>query len=291
MLKRELKNLCIIIPLTVLLILCVVPFIIVISSSLSTEQSVAKYGCSIWPYEFTLDTYRYLIKNPSQIINAYKVTILVSAIGTVMSILMQCGIAYPISRKDFCWRKPLNFFVYFTMMFSGGIVPSYILISRYLCLKDTIWALILPLLCSGWNIFLLRTYFQSFPFSLIEAAKIDGASEFYIFFKIVIPIVKTGIATVTLFVLIGYWNEWYMSMLYITKDEIVSLQFLLYRMLSDANFLSKSTVIVGASTTGSITPIPLQMATCVLAAGPIVVAFPFFQKYFVKGIVMGAVKE
>ncbi len=289
--KQKLSNAVIILILSVAALCFVLPFVIVISTSLSNEKQILIEGCGLLPRDFDLSTYKYIFDNPIQIINAYKTTIIVTVIGTALSMLFQSGIAYCIARPDFLWKRQLSFFVYFTMLFSGGLVPSYILITQFLHLKDTIWAIILPMLCGGWNIFLLRTHFQTMPFSLIEAAKIDGGGEYFIFFKIAMPIVKTGIATVTLFVMMGYWNEWYLSMLYISKDEIVTLQYLLTRMLNDVSFMNKANEVVGGSAgVGSSSTIPLRMATCILAAGPMLLGFPFVQKYFVKGVTVGSVK-
>lgn len=271
---------------------CVLPFFLVISVSLSSEASIVEYGYQLIPKEFSTAAYQYLLKYPKQVLDAYKVTIIVSVVGTFISVLMMSGLAYPLSRQDFRWRGKLALFIYFTMLFNGGMVPTYIMISRYLHLKNTIFVLILPLLVNAWNVFLLRTFFQKMPVSLVESAKLDGANELYIFFKIALPLTKTGIATITIFMFLAYWNDWYLSMLYMSNDEIVSLQYMMYRILSNVEFLTKAGAVSGGMVDKSSIPdVNIRMAICVIAAGPMIFLFSFFQKYFTKGIVVGAVKE
>lgn len=278
--------------LTLILIIVVVPFVIVVMSSFSSEQSIMINGCSLFPKEFSLSAYKYIFDNPWQLLNSYKTTIIVTLVGTFLSVFMQAGAAYPLSRRDFKWRRPLSIYIYITMLFSGGIIPTYILVSKYLHMKDTIWVLFVPILCGGFNIFLLRTFFQELPPSLIEAAKLDGAHEYYIFFRIVLPLMTAGIATVTLTTVLGFWNNWFQSMLYISNDKIVTLQYLLMRMLNDVSFVAQASKMMGdANSVGANSTVPLQMATCVLAAGPMLFVFVFFQKYFIKGVTAGAVKE
>ncbi len=273
-------------------LVCLVPFMIVISASFSGESELIKYGYGIFPKGATLDAYRVVMRTKKALLNAYGITIFTTAVGSFLSILITCLTAYPLSRRDYKHRTVLSFYFYFTMLFSGGTIPSYILISQYLHLKNNILVLIIPLLLNVYNVFLIRTYFSQLNSAMIEAAKIDGAGELYTFFKIVIPVCKTGIATVLLLICLTYWNEWYQCLMYMTKEKNITLQYYLYKIMSNVDLLTKNTT---AATTVSIDVSKLpsetaRMAICVLAAGPMVFLFMFFQKYFVKGISVGSVK-
>ena len=240
-----------------------------------------------------------LIRNPiagkdskridsGEVISAYGSTIFITVFGTILGTLVMSMLAYPMSRKDFGLRNVFSFYVYFTMLFSGGLVPTYILVTRYLGLKDTIWALIFPILVSGWNVMLLRMFMTSVPISLIEAAGLEGAGEFRIFFSIVFPLSKVGVVTVALFTALGFWNDWYQAMLYIDHGSLTTLQYMLYRVMNKVNLAKE---YGGAALmTEKLPGENLRMALCVVAAGPMLCVFPFFQKYFSKGIVVGGVK-
>lgn len=270
-------------------ILFLVPFATILSASFSSELSLKQYGYGVLPRQLSIEAYRFIFKNSfGELLNSYKTTIFVSAVGTVGGVLLMSGMAYPLSQKEFKYRRVLGFYIYFTMLFSGGMVPSYILIANYLKMKDTIWVLIVPGLMAGYNVFLLRTYFSSVPAEILESARIDGLSELGIFFKMAIPLSKHGIATISLFMLLSFWNEWFRSMLYINTDKIVSLQYMLVKILNNVNFLTQNAS--GLMNAEEIPEENIRMATCVLAAGPMVAAFPFFQKYFVKGVMVGSVK-
>lgn len=289
--KKSIKNLWVHIPLIILMLCCVLPFLLVLAISFSDEATISNYGYSLIPQKFSLEAYKYVFEYPQQILRSYGVTITVTTIGTVLGVLLTAGLAYPIARPDYKLKRPLSLYIFITMVFNGGLVPTYILISQYLHLKDTLAVLILPLMVSAWNVFLLKTFFMTIPISLIESAKLDGASEFKILFQIVLPLAKVGIAVVTLFIMLTYWNDWFLSLIYIDNDKIVSLQYLLYRIMESVTFFTQSS---GAAKTmmGSMT-LPdetVRMAICVIAAGPMVLVFPFFQKYFVKGITIGSVK-
>ena len=271
---------------------CIVPFLIILGSSFQSQKEILNSGYSMIPKNATLSAYKYILSNPKSILNAYWITILTSFITTVMGVLLSASYGYVISRKEYRYKKSLSFFIFFTMLFNGGLVPTYILISKWLNLSDTIWALILPSLASPWYILMLKGFFQTLPSSLIEAAKIDGAGELKIFSTIIIPISKPALATIALFYLLGSWNDWWLSMLYIEKDSLVKLQYLLQRILKNIDFLN-SEAAVKYSMVGSGTEIPTysaRMAMCVLATGPILMVFPFFQKHFVKGLTVGSVK-
>lgn len=274
--------------LIILSLLCLVPFIMVLSVSLTSETAIQANGYRLMPSEFSLEAYRYIFRNPTEVVSAYSTTIFITVVGTLVGLLVMAMMAYPMSRKDFKLKNGLSFYVYFTMLFSGGLVPTYILVTRYLGLKDNILALMLPILLNGWNIMLLRMFMTSIPDSLIEAASIEGAGEFRIFFLIVLPLSKVGLVTVALFQALSFWNEWYQAMLYIDHGDITTLQYMLYRVLNKVNLAKEYGAVV--ETTEKLPSENLRMALCVVAAGPMMLVFPFFQKYFSKGIVVGGVK-
>lgn len=272
-------------------IACVVPLLYILSASFTDEISLTKNGYSLFPSEFSLKAYKYIFQSPKQLINSYAVTIFVTVFGTAVSLLFTSMLAYVIARKDFKYHRVLSFLVLFTLLFSGGMVPTYIMVSRYYHLKDTIFALILPYVIMPWHVFLMKGFFMDIPPSLIEAAKIDGASEATIFFQIVAPVSKPAFATVGLFCAFTYWNDWWLSLLYIDKPTLNSLQFYLYRIMNNIQFLSSS--MQAGNISIDISNLPgetARMALCVLAAGPMLFVFPFFQRHFVRGLTVGAVK-
>ncbi len=265
---------------------CIVPFMIVISASFSSEPSLIKFGYSILPKDFSLDAYKVVFYNSRSLVNAYKITIFTTAVGSVLSILIISLTAYPLTRKEYKPRKAVSFYLYFTMLFSGGAIPSYILITQYLHLRNNVLVLIIPQLVNVWNIFVLRTYFASIPTALIEAAKIDGANEFMTFFRIVMPMSVTGIATILLLTVLTYWNEWYACLMYMTKEQNITLQYFLQRTMNNID-MSNTSVL------NDMSEVPMEsarMAMCVLASGPMIFVFMFFQKYFAQGINVGSVK-
>jgi putative aldouronate transport system permease protein len=271
---------------------CVVPLLLIAASSLSTEEAVHEYGYALFPKEPSLQAYEYIFQNPIQLYYSYGVTIFVTTVGTFFSLLCTSMLAYVIARKDFKLNRLFSFLVLFTLLFSGGMVPSYIMVTRYYHLKDTILALILPYIIIPWHVFLMKGFFGDISPSLIEAAKIDGAHEVSIFFRIIVPISKPAFATIGLFCAFTYWNDWWLSLLYIDNTRLVSLQFYLYRIMNTIQFLASS--MASRSITIDLGELPgetARMALCVLAAGPMLFIFPFFQKYFVRGLTLGAVKE
>ena len=270
-------------------LICIIPLIMIVIVSFTSERSIKQNGFQLIPEEFSLDAYRLLAANPGQLINAYGVTIFNTVVGTVLSVILVSQIAYTVSRKTFIFRKQLNLYIYITMLFSGGMVPTYILVSRYLNLRDSLWAIIITMLISPWNIFLLRTFFSAIPDSLIESAKLDGASEFRIFYQIIVPLSSGGIATVAITTAMGYWNDWYNNMLYISDVDKYSLQYLLQALLGKIDFMRQASN-AGQIIVADMPQESLRMATCVAAVGPMVIIFLFFQKYFIKGMTAGAVK-
>ena len=272
---------------------CIVPFMIVISASFSSEPSLIKFGYSILPKDFSLDAYKVVFYNSRSLVDAYKITIFTTAVGSVLSILIISLTAYPLARKEYKPRKAVSFYLYFTMLFSGGAIPSYILITQYLHLRNNVLVLIIPQLVNVWNIFVLRTYFASIPSALIEAAKIDGAGEFRIFFTIILPLSTPVLATMAVGTFLGKWNDWNTSLLYINDDDLISLQYLLQRILKNLEVLQNNSnnAYVSSMLSASETPTEtVRMAMAIVVAGPTLVIFPFFQKYFVRGLTVGSVK-
>ncbi|MEG1880241.1 MAG: carbohydrate ABC transporter permease, partial [Oscillospiraceae bacterium] len=221
--------------------------------------------------------------------NAYKVTIFTTVVGTIFSMLFSSMAAYALSVKSFYNRNKIAFFIYFTMLFSGGLVPTYLLITNYLHLKDSIWVLIIPSIINPWNLFLLRNFFNGIPDSLAESAKIDGAGDITILFKIILPISLPGIATVGLFYALSYWNEWYKAMLYLRSTVKYPLQYIIMQIMRDVQFINDNAAQVGLAS-GSNPAYTSQMATAVVTIGPIIFLYPFLQKYFVKGLTVGSIK-
>ncbi len=279
--------------LTVLALSCVIPFLYVIGSSFQTQGDIIRNGYRIIPKEFTLETYRLIFESPKKLIDAYVVTIIVTIAGTLAGLWITASYGYVISRKSYGLRNVLSFFIFFTMLFNGGLVPSYILMVKWLHLKDNILALILPGMCSAWNILLMKGFFRDIPESLIESAKMDGGSELVIFSKIVIPISKPVFATIALFLILGYWNSWQPSMLYIDSPNKVTLQYLLVTLMRNIQLLNTiEAQQYGMVMQGYEAPtLGARMAMAVLATGPVLFVFLALQKYFISGITVGAVKE
>ncbi|HLG76973.1 MAG TPA: carbohydrate ABC transporter permease [Ktedonobacteraceae bacterium] len=269
-------------------LMMVLPLIEVISVSFSQEQDIAKYGYTLIPRHFTLAAYQYIFSDPSTIIDAYGVTFAVTVLGTGFGLLFSSMLAYSLARRDYELRRPISLILFFTLLFSGGMVPSYILVTQYLHLQDTLLALILPGMISAWNVLLLRAFFSALPQELIDAAKIDGASEWRIFFQMVIPLSTPALATIGSFMLLMYWNDWSTALLYINNQQLYPLQYLLYQISSNIDFISNNAT---ASSYNITVPVEsVRMAMVVIATGPIVFVFLFLQRYFVRGITLGGLK-
>lgn len=278
--------------LILLSIMVILPLVMLISVSLSDEKDIIEYGYSLFPKNFSLEGYKYVFKNPTAIFNAYKVTTIFSVGAMVLSVLFMSMLAYPLSRKFMSGRRTWALLLYFCSLFSGGLVPTYILNTQYLHLADTYWIYILPTLVSPWYVFMLRTFFANIPDAVHESAYMDGANEFQILFRIVMPMSKPAIATVALFTFLGKWQDWYTSMLYINDPDMISLQYLLQRMMNNIKMLQEQSPMTESFM--NVADIPAetaQMAMAMVVAGPVLIIFPFFQKYFVKGVTVGAVKE
>ena len=271
--------------------LIVYPLLMVIAVSLSKESDIANYGYLLIPKAIDFSAYEFVFKNPQKIIDAYEVTAIAAFSYMILSVLFMAMVAYPLSNRAFRARKYVNFYLYFTMLFSGGLVPSYILITRYLDIDDTLLVYILPGLISPWYIFMMRTFFADIPGEMLEAVKIDGGNQYTAFFRFVLPLSKPVLATVALFMFLGKWNDWNTSMLYINDSSLYSLQFLLQDIMENINMIQSSTADKQALM--KVQDIPtetVRMAMAVVVAGPALVIFPFFQKYFVKGLTVGSVK-
>lgn len=269
-------------------IYCLFPFAIVLGSSFETESNFAVYGFPIIPKDFTLQAYK-MVLGDSQIFKAYGVTIFTTAVGTLFSMLLTISMAYPLSLKKIKFRNAITFFVYFTMLFGGGLVPTYLLISKTLNMKNNIFVLILPVAFSAWNMFLMRNFFAGIPHELSESAYVDGANDFQILRKIILPVSVPGIATLSLFYALGYWNQWFNAMLYIEDTNLFPLQYLLMRMLRNVDAMREMARTTGMSV-GDLPTNSLRMATTVVAIGPIVLLYPYVQKYFTSGLTVGAIK-
>jgi putative aldouronate transport system permease protein len=272
-------------------IACIIPLIMVISISFSSEQDLMQYGYGLIPRQIDFTAYQYILDNPKQIINSYMVTMTVTLVGTFLSLLINTMIAYALSKPDFKYRNKVTFYLFFTMLFGGGLVPWYMLIRNYLHLSDTLWVLILPSLSAPWYIFILRTFFSKIPIALSESAKIDGAREFYIYWKIVLPLSKPALATVGLFFALGYWNDWWLCLMFIDKGSLINLQYMLHRIMANINFLQSA--LNSGNVNIDVTQIPTEsarMAMLILSIGPMLFLLTFLQKHFVKGLTIGAVK-
>lgn len=275
---------------SILCVLTIFPFWLLVSVSLSDAATLAQ-GYQIIPDPIDFGSYLYVFENPGTILRAYGVTFIFSAISMVLSVLFMAMLAYPLSRSKLKGRNFINFYIYFTMLFGGGLVPSYLLIAGTLHLNDTIWVYILPSLISPWYTFMMRTFFQGIPGEIIESATIDGASEYTIFVRMILPLSKPVLATVALFMFLAKWNDWNTALIYINDAKLYSLQYLLQKIMTDLDMLKQLQQEGNIMATNMDVPgESVRMAMAVVVAGPALVIFPFFQKYFVKGLTVGSVK-
>lgn len=274
-------------------IACLIPLILLVSSSLSTKEEVVKYGIGLFPRRPVMDSYNMVFEHPARLLRSYGVSIFITVVGTVVNVILCLMTAYSLARKNFKMRRQVSFFLYFTMLFSGGMIPTYMLISKYLHMDNTIWVLIIPALCAPMTIFLMRTYLYNVPETLFEAAKIDGASEYTILFKIVMPMSVTPMAIIAFQTAIGYWNSWYEAMLFITDPKLYPIQQFLQNILDYVQML-KSAEFANSLLSAQAANVPsnaVVSATCFITIAPVLLAYLMFQKWFVQGITAGAVKE
>ena len=267
-------------------LLCLIPLWLIVSASLTEDKALTLYGYNLIPSQFSTYAYQYIFAFPGQILRGYGVTIFVTVVGTALSLLITSLIAFALSRDTFSLRQPLAFFVFFTMLFGGGLVPYYLLMTRYLHLKDNIIALLVPYLVVPFYVLVLRTNFRELPSELMDAARVDGAGEWRIFFQIAVPLSRPALATIGLFLVLAYWNDWVTALYFINDRNLYPLQYMLWAIMRSAEEISANPDLLNY-------PIPLQsvrMAMAVLATGPAALAFLAVQKYLVKGITLGSFK-
>jgi len=271
-------------------LVCLLPFVLIISGSLTENTAILTQGFRIIPPVFSTEAYELILQNPATILRSYGVTIAVTAVGTAISVFITSMAAYSLVNKGFRMRNALAFFFFFTMLFHGGIVPFYMVMVRTYQLKDTFWALILPMMVQAWYILLTRNFFASIPPSIFESARLDGADHFVLYRRITLPLSVPVLVTIGLFISLRYWNNWYNALLFIEDENLYPLQYYLYRMITAAQFAAES--VKGPRLTRVSVPTEsIKMAMAVIATGPIVFLFPFVQRFFIKGIHLGAVKS
>lgn len=272
-------------------LVCVIPFYLILVGSFTDEKWILKHGYSFFlnKESFSLEGYKIVFKVPETIMNAYAVTIIVTITGTVLALLIVTMTGYVLSRPDFPWRNGFSFFFFFTTLFSGGLVPWYLLCTQVLKFNNHIYALIIPGLFSVWNMVIAKSFMKGIPYELVESAKVDGASEWTIYFKIMIPLSKPLIATLALFTALGYWNDWYNCMLFINDNSKWNLQYTLQNILNSAESMTRIANQTGMRV-ASLPSESMKMAMTIVTIGPIILLYPFLQKYFVKGMTIGAVK-
>lgn len=275
-------------------LICLVPFVMILAASFSSEAEIAANGFSLVPQGFSMEAYKTVFREPAVVVRAYATTIILTLAGTAVGLIFQTMTAYVLSRKDFEWRNGFSFFFYFTTLFSGGLVPTFVLYTQTLKLQDNYLALLLPLLFSVYNLLVMKSYISAVPDSLVESARIDGCGEVRTLFQIVMPLIKPALATVGLFIALAYWNDWYNAMLYIKSETKYPLQYFLYQQVNNIEsykkLISNSSVSSAVVSAMSLPTQTLKMALTVVVTGPIILAFPLVQKYFVQGITIGAVK-
>ncbi len=268
---------------------CVFPFLIIIGTSFTNETVIRAEGVKLWPKEFTVKAYEMVIRG-GMIWKSYALTITLTACGTLVGLMIIAMTGYALQRKDFPLRNGISFYIYFTSLFSAGLAPYYLLMTKTYKLNDSYWAVFLPLLMSPWLIILMKNFVKAIPHEITESGKIDGAGDMKIFTALILPMLKPALATIGLFLALGYWNEWYQSSLFLSSRVAVKpLQFQLYKVVNEAQALKNS--VAGQYISLSEVPTEsLKMATAVMATGPIIFLYPFVQKYFIGGITVGAVK-
>lgn len=290
--KLKLGNIFIHLCLIIFCLTCLIPMILALSVSLTDNKAVITSGYTLIPKKFSLEAYRIIFLSPENLLTGYKNSIIITAIGTVLNLFVTALVAYPLSRKNFRFRGSISFFIFFTMLFSGGLVPFYILIVKYLGWKNMLISIIVPGIAAPFNIFLLRIFFQDIPDSLIEAAKIDGSSDYNTFFKIVLPLSKASLATLALMIVLGYWNDAFNPMLFLDSPDKYPLQLILNNITSYINEI-KTGLFQGSGIqfdTSSIPSDSIMFGLMIISTAPMMFLFSFLQKYFVKGVTIGAVK-
>lgn len=275
---------------TLFALVCVLPFVIMVTNSFATDASIREHGYTLWPSAWSSFAYKIvLFDNPSYIIGSYVVTVGLTVVGTLIGMMLISMTGYALQRPDFELRNAISFFIYFTTLFSGGLIPWYLLITHYLHLQNNYLALLLPSLMSPWLIILMKSFIKGIPHAITESAKIDGANDLTIWWSIIQPMATPALATVGLFLALGYWNEWYGAMMFIPQLKYQPLQYFLYTVVNKADFIRSS----AAAANVPIVDMPgesLKMCVAVVSTGPIILLYPFVQRYFISGITVGAVK-
>ncbi len=276
-----------------LTVACIYPLLLVFAVSITDESVIRTAGYTLIPQKVTLNAYAYIFKDATVILRAYGVSIFVTVVGSILSLIIISMYAYPLSRQDFKYKSFFTFIVFFTMLFNGGLVPFYMVYTNVLHLKNTLFAMILMWLFTPFYVLIMRTFYTTtIPHSVMESARIDGAGEFRIYVRIVLPLAKPALATIALFNILFYWNDWYSPLLFITDEKLYNLQYLMYRIENNISFITQNASSM-SNTSDALKNIPAQtarMAMAIIAIGPIMLAYPFFQRYFVKGLTVGAVK-
>lgn len=277
--------------LSILVTITLLPIVLIIIASFTQETALLRDGYTFFPKQWSLDAYVYIIRQSSVIFRAYGVSVFVTIVGTVLSVLITTTLAYPMSKRSFKYSNPLSFFVFFTMLFSGGIVPSYIMWTNVFHIKNTIWALIVPnYLVSAFNVILVKNFYQNnIPVSLIEAAELDGATEMQTFWKLIFPMARPVVATISLFTGLCYWNDWTNGLYYVDSQKLYSIQLLLMKIMNNIEALKANANLAGAAAV-SLPGTSVRMAIAFIGILPILLVYPFVQKYLVEGVVIGAVK-
>ena len=270
-------------------LLCVIPFYLIIVASFTSEASLIRNGYPLIPSDFSVQSYLLCLKNPLSILKAYGTTIGVTMAGTLISVFIATMTGYVLSRKDFPWRNQLSFFFFFTTLFSGGLVPWYMLCVRYLNFKNSYLGVLLPLMFSVWNMIIAQSFMAGIPSAISESAKMDGANDLVIFIRLILPLSKPLLATLSLFSALAYWNDWYNCMLFMSTGGTWNLQYTLQNILNSSEALKRIAAMTGMQV-GQVPTEGLKLAMTVIATGPIILLYPFLQKYFVKGMTIGAVK-
>ena len=273
-------------------LLCAMPFALIAINSFTSESALMRNGYTFFIKEFSLEAYKLAFRNPERIFWAYRNTVAATAIGTTLAVLLATMTGYVLQRKDFAQRNGFSLFFFFTTLFNGGLVPTYILMTKYLGLKNSYLVLVLPYMFSVWNMIIAKSYIKGIPYEITESAKVDGANDVYIFFKLILPLCKPLVATLALFSALTYWNDWFTSLLYITSENKMSLQYFLQEMINSVQAL-RNLIAMGASVDTGLVDLPeetMKMAMTIITTGPIILLYPFIQRYFVKGLTIGAVK-
>jgi putative aldouronate transport system permease protein len=289
--KKQVNNLIIYLFLIIVGFIFLLPLLLVLIGSFTDTKEIMHNGYSLFPKKLSLDAYIILLQNPLKILNAYKITISVTVLGTGMALFVTSLVSYALSRKELKYRNVISFFILFTMLFNGGMVSWYIITAGVFNLKDNIFALTLPYVANAWYIFLMRNFLKSIPNTLHDSALIDGAGEWRIYFHIILPLAKPGLVTIGLFFCVQYWNDWWLGLMLINDNTMLPLQLLLRELMSTIEFLSSGQGgLMGGKISMNLPRESVKLAMTVITTGPIILVYPFVQRFFVKGLIIGAIK-